>query len=75
MRNIVMCIERVVRFFAGIMVLASLLLAHFVSPWFYAVTIFVGLNLAQSGLTNWCLLVNILRRFGLRDCVSPRIAA
>ena len=70
-----MCIERVVRFFAGTMVLVSLLLAHTVSPWFYALTVFVGLNLAQSGLTNWCLLVNILRRLGLRDCVSRRITA
>lgn len=70
-----MCIERVVRFFAGTMVLVSLLLARTVSPWFYALTIFVGLNLAQSGLTNWCLLVNILRRLGLRDCVSRRIPA
>lgn len=65
-----MCIERFVRLFAGAVVLGSLLLARFVSPWFYLLTAFVGLNLLQSSLTNWCLLVSVLRRLGVRDCTS-----
>lgn len=63
-----MCTERIVRFFAGTVVLVSILLAYAVSPWFSLLTAFVGLNLLQSGLTNWCLLVSLLRRFGVRDC-------
>ena len=65
-----MCIDRIVRLFAGAMVLGSLVLARLSSPWFYLVTVFVGLNLLQSSLTNWCLLVSILRKLGVRDCAS-----
>ena len=59
-----MSIERIVRSVAGTLVLVSLLLAHSVSPWFYLLTAFVGLNLLQSGFTNWCPLMTILRRLG-----------
>lgn len=38
-------------------------LAHPTWLWF---TIFVGLNLFQSGLTGWCLMTSILRRIGLK---------
>lgn len=65
-----MCIERIVRFFAGTMVLLSLVLAREVSPFFYLVTAFVGVNLLQSSLSGWCLLVTILRRLGVRDCAT-----
>lgn len=57
-----MRIERIVRGFAGMMVLVSLLLAHFVSSEWLWLTAFVGLNLFQSSLTRWCLLAQILRR-------------
>jgi hypothetical protein len=36
----------------------------FVSEWWLAVTAFVGLNLAQSALTGWCLMENIMRKLG-----------
>ncbi|MHB8422392.1 MAG: YgaP family membrane protein [Leptospirales bacterium] len=57
-----MRIERIVRGFAGMMILASLLLAHYLSPEWLWLTAFVGLNLFQSSLTRWCLLDRILRR-------------
>ncbi|MHB1286654.1 MAG: YgaP family membrane protein [Leptospirales bacterium] len=57
-----MRIERIVRGFAGGVVLTSLLLAHYVSPNWLWLTAFVGLNLLQSSLTRWCLLERILRR-------------
>lgn len=63
-----MCIERYVRLVAGSLVLISLILARLVSPWFFLLTAFVGLNLLQASLTNWCLLVSILRRLGAADC-------
>lgn len=70
-----MCIERIIRFFAGTLVLLSIVLARAVNPWFYLLTAFVGVNLLQSGLTNWCLLVSILRRLGVGDCSNPRTHA
>ncbi len=65
-----MCIERYLRLVAGFMVLASLLLAHLASAWFLLLTAFVGLNLLQSGFTNWCPLVAILRARGVVGCGS-----
>ncbi|MBN2430593.1 MAG: DUF2892 domain-containing protein [Acidobacteria bacterium] len=63
-----MCMERIVRLVAGIFVMGSLALGYWVSPYFYLFTAFVGLNLFQSSLTRWCLLEEILRRFGVHPC-------
>ncbi|HEU0264707.1 MAG TPA: DUF2892 domain-containing protein, partial [Geobacterales bacterium] len=49
-----MYIDRILRIMAGFFVLLSLLLAHFHSPNWLWFTGFVGLNLFQSGFTNWC---------------------
>ena len=62
-----MTVERALRLIAGIFVALSVVLGYFVSPWFLAFTLFVGLNLAQSALTNWCPMMTILRRGGLKD--------
>ena len=59
-----MTIERYLRLFAGLFVLASLALGYWVSPWFYLLNAFVGLNLLQSGFTNWCPMMTILRKSG-----------
>jgi hypothetical protein len=63
-----MCIERYVRLVAGSLVLLSLTLAHFVSPWWLLLTAFVGANLLQASITQWCLLVSILRKLGVPEC-------
>ena len=55
------------RLVAGGMVLLSVALGHFVSPWFFLLTVFVGLNLAQSAFSGWCPLMTILRRLGVPD--------
>lgn len=57
-----MTIENQIRGFAGVFILASLALAHYVHPnWIYF-AIFVGANLLQSSVTRFCLLEKILRR-------------
>ena len=63
----VMTIERALRLVAGVFVVASVALGMWVHPWFFAFTAFVGLNLFQSAFTNWCPMMAILRRLGLRD--------
>lgn len=60
-----MNVERWIRLIAGSFVLASLLLAHFVSPYWLWFTAFVGANLLQSAFTRWCLMEDILRRLGV----------
>lgn len=62
-----MNIDRVVLAFAGLMVLTSLALAWFVSPYWMLLGAFVGLNLLQSAFTGFCPLAILLRRFGLQS--------
>jgi hypothetical protein len=62
----VMSVERALRLIAGCFVVASVLLGMFVHPYFYWFTVFVGLNLFQSALSNWCPMMTILRKAGLK---------
>ncbi len=62
-----MTVERALRMAAGIVVLVSLALAHFVSLNWLWLTAFVGLNLLQSAFTNWCPAMMIFRAIGLKD--------
>ena len=59
--------ERTLRGVAGFFILASLLLAHYVSPLWLWFTAFVGFNLFQSAFTNWCLMYVILHKLGIKD--------
>jgi DUF2892 family protein len=61
-----MTLEPMLRLIAGLFVTASVLLGIFVSPYFFWFTLFVGLNLMQSGATNWCLMMTFLKRLGVR---------
>jgi hypothetical protein len=61
-----MTVERALRLIAGFFVLLSVLLAHLHSQWWLLFTAFVGLNLLQSAFTNWCPMMVLLRRLGLR---------
>ena len=58
-------IEQRIRLIAGTFILASLALAHWVSPYWLWFTAFVGVNLIQSSITRWCLMEDILRKVGL----------
>jgi len=60
-----MTVERSLRLIAGLFILVSLGFGYWVSPWFYLFTAFVGLNLFQSGFTNWCPMMAILRAAGI----------
>lgn len=60
-----MYIDRLLRIIAGSFILISLLLAHYHSPNWLWFTAFVGLNLFQSGFTNWCPMITILEKLGV----------
>jgi DUF2892 family protein len=66
-----MTIERYLRLIAGCVVLASLLLSYMHSPYWLLLTGFVALNLIQSAFTNWCPMMVVLRKAGLRDATHP----
>ena len=62
---------QIVRVVAGTFILASLAMGIeasplFVSPWWLVFTAFVGANLLQSGLTQWCLMESILHKVGVQ---------
>lgn len=61
-----MTVERALRLIAGFFVALSVLLGMYVNVNFLWFTLFVGLNLFQSGFTNWCPMMAILRWSGLR---------
>ena len=60
-----MTVERALRVIAGTFILLSLALGHYLSPYWYLFTAFVGLNLLQSGFTIWCPMMTFLRKLGV----------
>lgn len=58
--------ERAVLAFAGIMIIASLLLTKFVSPHFIWLTAFVGANLFQSAFTGFCPAGSFFKMLGFK---------
>jgi len=58
--------ERIIRAIAGIFILISLLLAIYININWLWFTAFVGLNLLQSSFTKWCLMAQILEKFGIK---------
>lgn len=55
----------IIRLVAGVMILGSVSLALYVSPWGLLIGGFVGANLLQSSFTRWCLLESLLERAGV----------
>lgn len=61
-----MTLDRTVLLFAGMMVLVSLALGFYVSPYWYLLTAFVGLNLIQASFTGFCPAAIIFRKLGVK---------
>jgi hypothetical protein len=59
-----MKIERIVRMFAGTVILVSLALAHYHNPNWLWLAAFVGFNLLQSAFTKFCPVEIILKKLG-----------
>lgn len=62
-----MNLERYLRLIASSFVLLGVGLAYWVNPVWLWFTAFVGLNLFQSAFTNWCPMITILRKLGVRN--------
>ncbi len=61
-----MTIDRAVMMFAGLMVLASLALGFYISPYWLLLTAFVGLNLIQASITGFCPASIVFKKLGGR---------
>lgn len=57
-----MTLEYSIRLLAGLMILISLALYYFVSPYWLFLTAFVGLNLIQSSITGFCPPEKLIKR-------------
>lgn len=67
-----MTVERALRLLAGTIVLVSLALGYWISHYWLWLTAFVGLNLFQSALTNWCPAMMIFRIVGLPETCTTK---
>ncbi len=65
-----MTVENGVRVFAGTMVLISVALVYFVSPWWLLLTAFVGIQLIQSAFTGFCPPAYVLRKLGFKNAAA-----
>ena len=65
--------ERLIRIIAGTFITASVALGHWVNPYWFLFTAFIGLNLFQSGITRWCLMEDLLVKSGVacRSTATP----
>lgn len=63
--------NKIAHAFAGTLILSSLLLTYFTDNknWLW-IAAFVGANLLQNSITNWCLLHQILKKLGVKDEVA-----
>jgi len=61
-----MTLDRAVLAFAGTVLLVSLLLTWFVSPYFVWLSAFVGFNLIQSAFTGFCPAAIVFRKLGVK---------
>jgi len=59
--------ERIIRSFAGAVVLISLALGYFHSPYWLLLTAFAGINLFQSGFTGFCPPEKVLCKLGVKS--------
>ena len=68
-----MTIDSMLRLIAGVFVAISVLLGMFVNINFLWFTLFVGLNLAQSGLSGWCPMMTFLRKCHVPDQMPKHV--
>ena len=62
----IMNIDRAVLAFAGLLVLAGLVLAQIYSPWWLLLTAFAGANMFQAAFTGFCPAAMIFKKLGVR---------
>lgn len=62
-----MNVDKAVLTFAGFVVLLGLALGYWVSPYWYLLTVFAGLNMIQASFTGFCPAAIVFKKLGLRS--------
>ncbi len=61
-----MNIDKAVLAFAGCLVLVSVTLGYYMSPYWLLLTAFAGLNMLQSAFTGFCPAAMVFKALGFR---------
>lgn len=61
-----MNVDKAVFAFAGVVVLAGLVLSQLYNPWWLLLSAFAGLNMLQAAFTGFCPAAIIFRKLGLK---------
>ncbi|WP_374569828.1 DUF2892 domain-containing protein [Phenylobacterium sp.] len=67
-----MTLDRAVFIFAGLVILASVALAHYVSPWWLLLAVFAGLNMIQAAFTGFCPAAIVFKKLGVKPGAAFR---
>jgi hypothetical protein len=62
-----MNIDKAVLAFAGCVVLVSVTLAYYMSPYWLLLTAFAGLNMLQAAFTGFCPAAMVFKALGFRQ--------
>lgn len=62
-----MALDRAVLLFAGCVVLLSVALGYFVSPYWFLLTAFAGFNMIQSSFTGFCPAAIVFKLLGAKE--------
>lgn len=62
-----MTLDRAVMMFAGFVVLLSLALGHFVSPYWFLLAAFAGVNMIQASITGFCPAALVFKILGIKE--------
>jgi preprotein translocase subunit Sec63 len=62
-----MNIDKAVLTFAGFVVLLGVALGYWVSPYWYLLTTFAGLNMIQASFTGFCPAAIVFKKLGFRS--------
>jgi hypothetical protein len=65
-----MTIDRAVLMFAGFVILISLALGYYVSPYWFLLTAFAGLNMIQASITGFCPAALVFKKLGCKPGVA-----
>ena len=65
-----MTIDKAVLMFAGFMVLISLALGYYYSPYWFLLTALAGLNMVQASVTGWCPAAIVFKKVGCKSGVA-----
>jgi hypothetical protein len=67
MKEHAMNVDKAVLTFAGFVVLLGLALGWYVSPYWFLLTAFAGLNMIQASFTGFCPAAIVFKKLGFRS--------